>query len=70
VDLPCIVEGMKSWDRRGWYKSADICQMLLVLGRGLFIQYVNARGQWVFHRFLVTVDASQHQQHLTDICPR
>lgn len=32
VDLPCIVEGMKSWDRRGWYKSADICQMLLVLG--------------------------------------
>ncbi|KKK16054.1 hypothetical protein P175DRAFT_0263639 [Aspergillus ochraceoroseus IBT 24754] len=32
VDLPCILEGMKSWDRRGWYKSADICQMLLVLG--------------------------------------
>ncbi|KAJ6134672.1 hypothetical protein N7523_000994 [Penicillium sp. IBT 18751x] len=32
VDLPCIIEGMKSWDRRGWYKSADICQMLLVLG--------------------------------------
>lgn len=33
VDLPCIIEGMKSWDKRGWYKSADICQMLLVLGR-------------------------------------
>lgn len=33
VDLPCIIEGMKSWDRRGWYKTADICQMLLVLGR-------------------------------------
>ncbi|KAI9825293.1 MAG: hypothetical protein M1832_001327 [Thelocarpon impressellum] len=32
VDLPCVVEGMKSWDRRGWWKSADICQMLLVLG--------------------------------------
>lgn len=32
VDLPCIIEGMKSWDKRGWYKSADICQMLLVLG--------------------------------------
>jgi hypothetical protein len=30
--------------------------------------WLNARGQWVFHRFLVTVDASQHQQHLTDIC--
>ena len=33
VDLPCIVESMKSWDKRGWWKSADICQMLLVLGR-------------------------------------
>ena len=32
VDMPCIVEGMKSWDKRGWYKAADICQMLLVLG--------------------------------------
>lgn len=32
VDLPCIVEGLKSWDRRGWWKVADICQMLLVLG--------------------------------------
>ncbi len=33
VDLPCVIEGMKSWDRRGWWKSADICQMLLVIGR-------------------------------------
>ncbi|KAE8149206.1 TAFII55 protein conserved region-domain-containing protein [Aspergillus avenaceus] len=32
VDMPCIIEGMKSWDRRGWYKSGDICQMLLILG--------------------------------------
>ncbi|KAI9776571.1 MAG: hypothetical protein M1839_009475 [Geoglossum umbratile] len=32
VDLPCVVEGMKSWDRKGWWKSADICQMLLVTG--------------------------------------
>ena len=30
VDLPCIIESMKSWDKRGWWKSADICQMLLV----------------------------------------
>ncbi|KAF8849507.1 hypothetical protein BDZ45DRAFT_663077 [Acephala macrosclerotiorum] len=30
VDLPSITEGMKSWDKRGWWKSADICQMLLV----------------------------------------
>ncbi|KAI9657743.1 MAG: hypothetical protein M1821_002919 [Bathelium mastoideum] len=32
VDLPCVIESMKSWDRRGWWKSADLCQMLLVLG--------------------------------------
>ncbi|KAI5299418.1 hypothetical protein KEM55_002185, partial [Ascosphaera atra] len=23
VDLPCVLEAMKSWDKRGWYKSAD-----------------------------------------------
>src|SRR2546421_933567 len=33
VDLPCIIEGMKSWDKKSWIKSADICQMLLVLKR-------------------------------------
>ncbi|KAI9858530.1 MAG: hypothetical protein M1824_004266 [Vezdaea acicularis] len=33
VDLPCIVEGMKSWDKKSWMKSVDICQMLLVIGR-------------------------------------
>ncbi|EFR02314.1 transcription initiation factor TFIID subunit 7 [Nannizzia gypsea CBS 118893] len=33
VDLPAIIEGLKSWDKRGWYKAADICQMLLVLGK-------------------------------------
>jgi transcription initiation factor TFIID subunit 7 len=30
VDLPCVIKGMKSWDRRGWWKSVDICQMLWV----------------------------------------
>ena len=30
VDLPCIVEATKSWDKKSWMKSADICQMLLV----------------------------------------
>ncbi|MCJ1311356.1 hypothetical protein MMC25_005027 [Agyrium rufum] len=33
VDLPCVIEAMKSWDKRGWWKSADVCQMLIVLGR-------------------------------------
>ncbi|KAL2444378.1 Transcription initiation factor TFIID subunit 7 [Exophiala dermatitidis] len=33
VDLPCIIEGMKSWDKKGCIKSIDISQMLLVLGR-------------------------------------
>jgi transcription initiation factor TFIID subunit 7 len=33
VDLPCIIEGMKSWDKKAWFKSVDICQMLLVIGK-------------------------------------
>lgn len=33
VDLPCIVESMKSWDKKGWWKVADVSQMLLVLGQ-------------------------------------
>jgi len=33
VDLPTISEGMKSWDRKTFVKSADICQMLLVFAR-------------------------------------
>lgn len=33
VDLPCVIESMKSWDRKGgWWKVADISQCLLVLG--------------------------------------
>lgn len=33
TDLPVVIEGMKSWDKRGWYKAADICQMLWVFQR-------------------------------------
>ena len=34
VDLPCVIEGMKSWfPKTGWMKSVDICQMLMVLGQ-------------------------------------
>ncbi|KAL9628570.1 MAG: hypothetical protein Q9164_007221 [Protoblastenia rupestris] len=33
VDLPCILEAMKSWEKKSWWKSGDVCQMLLVLGR-------------------------------------
>lgn len=29
VDLPTIVESMKTIDSKGFYKTADICQMLL-----------------------------------------
>lgn len=32
VDLPCVIESMKSWNKKDWVKTADICQMLLVLG--------------------------------------
>ncbi|CAM1506781.1 Fc.00g064220.m01.CDS01 [Cosmosporella sp. VM-42] len=30
VDLPTITEAMKTWDRKSFLKSADICQMLLL----------------------------------------
>lgn len=33
VDLPCVIESMKSWNKKDWVKTADICQMLLVLGQ-------------------------------------
>ena len=33
VDLPCLIEGMKSWDNKRFIKSVDVCQMMLVLGR-------------------------------------
>ncbi|KAF2869271.1 TAFII55 protein conserved region-domain-containing protein [Massariosphaeria phaeospora] len=33
VDLPCVIESLKSWNKRDWVKTADVCQMLLVLGR-------------------------------------
>lgn len=33
VHLPTIIEGMKSWDRRGFFKSVDICQMQWVFAK-------------------------------------
>lgn len=49
VDLPCIIESMKGWDKKGWYKSADIHQMLLVLGTVLSedeaLQYPLPKGE-------------------------
>jgi len=33
VELPCVIESLKSWNKKDWVKSADVCQMLLVLGR-------------------------------------
>lgn len=33
LDLPCVIEATKSWDKKSWFKSADVFQMLLVLGR-------------------------------------
>jgi transcription initiation factor TFIID subunit 7 len=32
VELPCVIESLKSWNKKDWVKTADICQMLLVLG--------------------------------------
>jgi transcription initiation factor TFIID subunit 7 len=33
VDLPTITESMKTWDKKSFVKSADICQMLLVFDK-------------------------------------
>lgn len=33
VELPCVIESLKSWNKKDWVKTADVCQMLLVLGR-------------------------------------
>lgn len=33
LDLPTITEGMKTWDRKSFVKTADICQMLLVIDK-------------------------------------
>lgn len=32
VELPSVIESMKSWNKKDWVKTADVCQMLLVLG--------------------------------------
>ncbi|XP_052021703.1 transcription initiation factor TFIID subunit 7-like isoform X2 [Apodemus sylvaticus] len=29
VDLPCVIESLKTHDRKTFYKTADVCQMLL-----------------------------------------
>ncbi len=33
VELPAVIESMKSWNKKDWVKTADVCQMLLVLGQ-------------------------------------
>ena len=33
LDLPTITEGTKSWDKKSFVKTADICQMLLVFAK-------------------------------------
>jgi transcription initiation factor TFIID subunit 7 len=33
VELPSVIESLKSWNKKDWVKTADVCQMLLVLDR-------------------------------------
>lgn len=35
VELPAVIESLKSWNKKDWVKTADICQMLLVMGQVL-----------------------------------
>ncbi|KAF2662738.1 hypothetical protein K491DRAFT_685909 [Lophiostoma macrostomum CBS 122681] len=55
VDLPCVLESMKSWNKKDWVKTADVCQMLLVLGR---VQSEDEAKKFPFPREL---DPSSHQ---------
>jgi transcription initiation factor TFIID subunit 7 len=55
VDLPCVLESMKSWNKKDWVKTADVCQMLLVLGR---VQSEDEAKKYPFPR---DVDPSSHQ---------
>lgn len=52
VDLPCVIEAMKTWDKKGpWMKSMDVCQMLVVMGQikeeddALLYPIPNGKGQ-------------------------
>ncbi|KAF2739223.1 hypothetical protein EJ04DRAFT_355490 [Polyplosphaeria fusca] len=55
VDLPCVVESMKSWNKKDWVKTADVCQMLLVLGK------VNDEEEAKRFPLPREVDSSSHQ---------
>jgi transcription initiation factor TFIID subunit 7 len=33
VELPAVIESLKSWNKKDWVKTADVCQMLLVMDR-------------------------------------
>ncbi|KAF2201766.1 hypothetical protein GQ43DRAFT_440293, partial [Delitschia confertaspora ATCC 74209] len=55
VDLPCVIESMKSWNKKDWVKTADISQMLLVLGR---VKDEEEAKKYPLPR---EVDASTHQ---------
>lgn len=40
VDLPCVVESLKTIDKKSFYKTADICQMVREL-RSFVESYFN-----------------------------
>jgi transcription initiation factor TFIID subunit 7 len=33
VDLPCIVESLKTIDKKSFYKTADVCQMVSIASK-------------------------------------
>ncbi|KAF1959072.1 hypothetical protein CC80DRAFT_490049 [Byssothecium circinans] len=55
VELPCVIESLKSWNKKDWVKTADVCQMLLVLGR------VNSEEEAKKVPRPKTVDSSTHR---------
>lgn len=43
VDLPCVVESLKTIDKKSFYKTSDICQMVshqLILCHSYFLSFI------------------------------
>ena len=46
MDLPTIVESHKSIDRKSFYKTADICQVMIIAARTFFSETLLFHYNW------------------------
>lgn len=62
VDLPCIIEGQKTIDKKQFYKIADICQMLVVINEnGQFVKEENGNEFQLFPTSLSTMKKQSYR---------